>query len=94
MNDECKLYAVDFVIQILLHYRLKITIQYFSDYFYMSIKNAAMHQKLTPVILVMQEVKIKRIMVRSQPRQIVPETLSQKLITKEGLVEWFKVKPQ
>jgi hypothetical protein len=33
---------------------------------------------LTPVILATQEAEIRRIVVRSQPRQIVPETLSQK----------------
>jgi hypothetical protein len=31
---------------------------------------------LTPVILATQEAKIRRIVVRSQARQIVPETLS------------------
>jgi hypothetical protein len=31
-------------------------------------------------------------MVQSQPRQIVHKTLSQKLVTKIGLVEWLKVK--
>jgi hypothetical protein len=41
---------------------------------------------LTPVTLAIQEAKIRRIVVRSQPRQIVPETLSrEKPITKEGL---------
>jgi hypothetical protein len=30
-------------------------------------------------------------MVQSQPRQIIHETLSQKPITKTGLVEWLKV---
>jgi hypothetical protein len=39
---------------------------------------------LTPVILATQEAKIRRIMVQSQPRQIVLETLSKKLITKRG----------
>jgi hypothetical protein len=46
---------------------------------------------LTPVILATQEVKIRRIVVRSQPKQIVCKTLSQKLITKKGLVECLKV---
>jgi hypothetical protein len=40
----------------------------------------------------MQEAEIRRIAVQSQPRQIVPQTLSQKhLIGKKGLVEWLKV---
>jgi hypothetical protein len=34
--------------------------------------------RLTPVILATQEPEIRRISVRSQPRQIVCETLSQK----------------
>jgi hypothetical protein len=33
---------------------------------------------LTPVILLIQEAGIRRIVVQSQPRQIVYETLSQK----------------
>jgi hypothetical protein len=45
------------------------------------------HQWLTPVILVTQKVEIRRITVPSQPGQIVPETLSQKPITKKGLAE-------
>jgi hypothetical protein len=52
-------------------------------------------QWLTPVILVTQEAEIMRIVVRSQPRQIVHKTLSQKKKTlhkKTGLVEWLKVK--
>jgi hypothetical protein len=38
----------------------------------------ARHQWLTPVILATQEAEIRRITVRSQPRQIVGETLSRK----------------
>jgi hypothetical protein len=34
---------------------------------------------LTPVILATQEAEIRRIAVQSQPRQIVHETLSQKI---------------
>jgi hypothetical protein len=37
---------------------------------------------LTPVILATQEAEIRRIMVRSQPGQIVCEILSQKTHTK------------
>jgi hypothetical protein len=41
----------------------------------------------------MQDAEIKRIMARSQPKQIVYETLSRKKnIKKIGLVEWLKVK--
>jgi hypothetical protein len=45
-----------------------------------------------PVILATQEAEIRRIMVQSQPMQIVHKTLSQKKkITKKGLVECLKV---
>jgi hypothetical protein len=49
---------------------------------------------LTPVILATQEAEIRRIEFRSQPGQIVHETLSRKKkkSQKVGLVEWFKVK--
>jgi hypothetical protein len=40
-----------------------------------------MYQWLTPVILAIQESEIRRIIVQSQPRQIVFETLSQKYPT-------------
>jgi hypothetical protein len=46
-----------------------------------------------PVILATQEAEIRRIEVRSQPRQIVlRDPLSGKNFTKIGLVEWLKVK--
>jgi hypothetical protein len=54
----------------------------------------ARRQWLTPVILATQEAEIRRISVRSQPRQIVCESLSQKkkkTLHKKGLVDWFKV---
>jgi hypothetical protein len=35
-------------------------------------------KRLTPIILVAQEAEIRKIAVRSQPRQIVGKTLSQK----------------
>jgi hypothetical protein len=52
-----------------------------------------MHRWLTPVILATQEAEIRRIMVPSQPREIVLQTLSGKKnpSPKKGLVEWLKV---
>jgi hypothetical protein len=44
-------------------------------------------QCLTPVILATQEAEIRKIMVRSQPRQIVPKILSQKYPSQKGLLE-------
>jgi hypothetical protein len=45
------------------------------------------HQWLMPVILAPQEAESRRIVVRSQPGQIVlPDP-----ILKKGLVEWLKV---
>jgi hypothetical protein len=43
-----------------------------------------------PVILASQQANIRRIMVQSQPRQIVHKTLNTH--HKKGLVEWLKVK--
>jgi hypothetical protein len=55
-------------------------------------KRIAGHQWLTPIILPTQESEIRRIVVGSQPRQIVYETLSQKYLThKKGLVNWLKM---
>jgi hypothetical protein len=42
--------------------------------------------------LASQEAEIRRIMFRSQPRQIVCETYLEKPFIKIGLVEWVKVK--
>jgi hypothetical protein len=36
-----------------------------------------------PIILAIQEAEIRRIKVQSQPRQIIPETLSQKKPTQK-----------
>jgi hypothetical protein len=47
---------------------------------------------LTPAILATREAEIRKIMVQSQPRQIVHKTLSQKNRTQKGLAEWLKVK--
>jgi hypothetical protein len=47
-----------------------------------------------PVILATQEAKIRRIVVQSQPRQIVPrDSISKKPITphKKRANEWLKV---
>jgi hypothetical protein len=43
-----------------------------------------------PVILATQEAKIRRIEVRSQPGQIVHQTLSRKNPSQKGLMEWLK----
>jgi hypothetical protein len=40
-----------------------------------------------PIIIATQEAEIRRIMVRSQPGQIVHKTLSPKYLTQIGLVE-------
>jgi hypothetical protein len=44
-----------------------------------------------PIILATQEAEIRKIIVRSQPGQIVRETLSRKPFTKIGLVKWLEV---
>jgi hypothetical protein len=49
------------------------------------------HRWLMPVILATHEAEITRIKFRSQPRQIVHETISQKYLKQKGLVEWLKV---
>jgi hypothetical protein len=46
---------------------------------------------LTPIILATQEAEVRRIVVRSQPGQIVYETQSRKNPYKKGLVEWLSV---
>jgi hypothetical protein len=43
------------------------------------------------VILATQKAEIMRIVVQSQPVQLVCETLSRKKNHKKGLVEWLKV---
>jgi hypothetical protein len=45
-----------------------------------------------PIILATQEAEIRRIVVRSQPRQIIYKILSQKKKSlQKGLAEWLKV---
>jgi hypothetical protein len=45
-----------------------------------------------PVILATEQAEIRRIVVGSQPGQIVPQDpISKVPITKKGLVEWLKV---
>jgi hypothetical protein len=56
-----------------------------------SLRFHARHQGLTPVILATQEAEIRRIMVQSQPRQIVHENLSGTYLTQKGLVKGLKV---
>jgi hypothetical protein len=46
--------------------------------------SVAWHWWLTPVILSTWEAKSKRMMVQSQPRQKISETLSQKYLTQKG----------
>jgi hypothetical protein len=46
-----------------------------------------MGARFTPVILATQEAEIRRIVVPSQPGQIVHQTLSLKYPTQKGLVE-------
>jgi hypothetical protein len=48
------------------------------------------HWCLTSVILATQEAEIRRVVIQSQPRQIVRETLSRKNLHKKGLGEWPK----
>jgi hypothetical protein len=43
-----------------------------------------------PIILATQEAEIRRIVVRSQPRQIVRPYL-EKNLHREGMVEWLNV---
>jgi hypothetical protein len=53
---------------------------------------AAWYRWLIPIILATQEAEIRRIAVRSQPGQIVHETLTRKNPSqKKGLVERLKV---
>jgi hypothetical protein len=54
-------------------------------------QTSAGHQWLTPVIIAAQEAESRRIVVQSQPRQIVHKTLSRKNPSQRRLVEWLKV---
>jgi hypothetical protein len=47
-------------------------------------KQAAGHWWLTPETLATQEAEVRRIVVKSQPGEIVLETLSQKSLHKRG----------
>jgi hypothetical protein len=58
---------------------------------FLKILKLAGRQWLTPVILTTQEAEIRRIVIGSQPGQIVPETLSRKTLHKKGLAVWLKV---
>jgi hypothetical protein len=63
------------------------------QYLAVKITTSAGRRWLTSVILATQEAEIRRIVVRSQPRQIVHETVSQKYpLQKKRLAEWLKVK--
>jgi hypothetical protein len=53
----------------------------------------AEHWWLTPIILATQEAEFRRIMVQSQPRQIVYKTLSQKTLYKKGLWSDSRYRP-
>jgi hypothetical protein len=53
--------------------------------------NGARPRWLMPVILSSQEAEIRRIAIKSQPRQIVYETLSQKTHHTKGLLECLKM---
>jgi hypothetical protein len=50
------------------------------------------HQWLAPVLLVTQKAEIRRMAVKSQPGQTVPQDpILKKTHHKNGLVEWLKV---
>jgi hypothetical protein len=45
-----------------------------------------------PIILAIQEAEIRRIVVLSEPGQIIHEILYRKYPSQKGLTEWLKVK--
>jgi hypothetical protein len=53
----------------------------------LKITSSARYQWLTPAILATQEAEIRRIKVRTQPWQIVHETLSQNFLDKLSFIK-------
>jgi hypothetical protein len=59
----------------------------FREHSRLSIKEVvAGHVWLTPIILATQEAEIRKIIIQSQPGQIICETLSQKILPQKKLL--------